>query len=729
MAATAKRKIDEGPADGEPDTSTHAHIIPLGAGSEVGRSCIIFKYQDKTVMFDCGIHPAFKGMDSLPLLDEIDIDTVDVALITHFHLDHCAAVPYLLRKTRFKGRIFMTHPTKAIYYSLLRDLAKGSKHSSEEALFNEDDLEASMQRIEVVDFYQTIEVAGMQITPYRAGHVLGAAMFLVEVAGCRCLYTGDYSRLPDRHLPAADIPPVKPHIVIVESTYGTSRHLPRLQREQLLLDTIRNTINRGGRVIMPVVALGRAQELLLLLDEYWEAHKSELSGIPIYQASSMMSKALGVYQTYVESLNDDIKRVFHERNPFKFRHVQTLKNPAHFISDYSGPCVIMATPSGLQSGASRDFFEAWCEDSRNTCIICDFAVQGTLAKEILGGPSSITTREGRRVPLRIAVHNISFSAHADYDQTSGFLDAVRPPHVVLVHGEYGEMRKLAKALKDGAKAAGVAREVYTPILAQTVAVEHKPDRSVRLQGRLGEKPPREGAAVRGVLVRQGGGFATQLLAPSDLPRYTKLLKGSVTQRQAISVDVPFTAIRLALEVMFEGVEGAGTLPVATAPDAEGGKGGESLAVVVGELVTVRYVPADDASGVVSHVVLEWEGGRQGDMVADAVVAVVLQSIGEPPEATSAESAMLAARAAGDEAAAAAAELHLIGALLRGQFGPAAVDEAGGLVRLDVDGVEAAVDYRAGKVVCGEPGLRARIEKSLDRLAAAIRPAPLDRPHD
>lgn len=112
-----------------------------------------------------------------------------------------------------------------------------------------------------------------------------------------------------------------------------------------------------------------------------------------------------------------------------------------------------------------------------------------------------------------------------------------------------------------------------PANAPLLQVEHKPDRSVRLQGRLGEKPPREGAAVRGVLVRQGGGFATQLLAPSDLPRYTKLLKGSVTQRQAISVDVPFTAIRLALEVMFEGVEGAGTLPVATAPDAEGGKVG------------------------------------------------------------------------------------------------------------------------------------------------------------
>ncbi|GIL46993.1 hypothetical protein Vafri_3840 [Volvox africanus] len=676
-------------------------------------------------MFDCGIHPAYKGMDSLPLLDDIDIATVDVALITHFHLDHCAAVPYLLRKTRFKGRIFMTHPTKAIYYSLLRDLAKGAKHSSEEALFNAEDLDASMEQIEVVDFYQTIEVAGMQITPYRAGHVIGAAMFLVEVAGLRCLYTGDYSRLPDRHLPGADTPPVTPHIVIVESTYGTSRHLPRLQREQLLIDTIRATLNRGGRVIMPIVALGRAQELLLLLDDYWEAHKSELSGIPIYQASSMMSKALGVYQTYVESLNEDIKKVFHERNPFKFRHVQTLKNPAHFIADYSGPCVIMATPSGLQSGASRDFFEAWCEDARNACIICDFAVQGTLAKEILGGPSSITTREGRRVPLRIAVHNISFSAHADFDQTSGFLDTVKPPHVVLVHGEYGEMRKLAKALKDGAKAAGLAREVYTPVLQQTVAIGHQPDRSVRLQGRLGEKPLRSDDVVRGVLVRQAGGFGQQLLHPDDLPRYTKLLKGRVTQRQAISVDVPFSVIRLALEVMFEGVEGAGTLPVTSVPGA-GGKGGEVLAVTVGETVEVRYVAADDASGTDAHVVLEWEGGRHGDMVADAVIAVVLQAVGEPVEATNAESAMIRARAAGDEAAEAAAEVQLIAALLRSQYGTAAVDEAGGSISLTVDGVSALVDYRAGKVVCGDAGLQARISKSLERLAVAIRPVGVDR---
>jgi Cft2 family RNA processing exonuclease len=99
----------------------------------------------------------------------------------------------------------------------------------------------------------------LQITPYRAGHVLGAAMFMVEIDGMSALYTGDYSRLPDRHLSGADTPPITPHIVIVESTYGTSRHPPALEREKRFIEAVHNTVVNGGRVLMPIVALGRAQ--------------------------------------------------------------------------------------------------------------------------------------------------------------------------------------------------------------------------------------------------------------------------------------------------------------------------------------------------------------------------------------------------------------------------------------------------------------------------------------
>lgn len=186
----------------------HVQVIPLGAGQEVGRSCIIVKYLDKTIMFDCGIHPGYHGHASLPFLDHIDLSTVDVMLVTHFHMDHIAAVPFVVGRTNFKGRVLMTHPTKAIGHTLLKDYVKlnskgGSGGGGGGGIYGDKDVEMMGERAEVIDFGQTVDVDGVRITAYRAGHVLGAAMFMVEVAGMRCLYTGDYSRIADRHMPAA----------------------------------------------------------------------------------------------------------------------------------------------------------------------------------------------------------------------------------------------------------------------------------------------------------------------------------------------------------------------------------------------------------------------------------------------------------------------------------------------------------------------------------------------
>jgi glyoxylase-like metal-dependent hydrolase (beta-lactamase superfamily II) len=122
-------------------------------------------------MFDCGIHPAFQGMNCLPFLDNEDLDTIDVALITHFHLDHCAAVPYLIGRTNFKGRLIMTHPTKAIFNTLLRDFIKMSAGSSDEQLYTEADLEAAMARAEVLDFDQTLDINGIKVRGWGVGEV------------------------------------------------------------------------------------------------------------------------------------------------------------------------------------------------------------------------------------------------------------------------------------------------------------------------------------------------------------------------------------------------------------------------------------------------------------------------------------------------------------------------------------------------------------------------------
>jgi cleavage and polyadenylation specificity factor subunit 3 len=176
-------------------------IMPLGAGNEVGRSCVILKFKGKTVMFDCGIHPAKTGQLALPWFDVIDLGKVDLLLLTHFHLDHCGALPYLLTKTHFRGLTWMTEPTKAITKLLLSDYVKVANMGSEtERIYSPHELNRALDKVKLLDYHADQESNGIKFKCYNAGHVLGAAMFLVEIAGVSILYTGDYSREEDRHL-------------------------------------------------------------------------------------------------------------------------------------------------------------------------------------------------------------------------------------------------------------------------------------------------------------------------------------------------------------------------------------------------------------------------------------------------------------------------------------------------------------------------------------------------
>jgi len=176
----------------EMDDGNILTVTPLGAGSEVGRSCIVVTYRGRTVMFDCGVHPGMTGANVTPMLDAVDLTEIDLCLITHFHLDHAAAVPYLMQKTVFSGRVYMTEPTRAICHLLWQDYAKVSpdEDGGGAALYSQEDIAKSMHDIRTIDFRQELVHKGIEFTCFGAGHVLGACMFLVTIDGVRILYTG-----------------------------------------------------------------------------------------------------------------------------------------------------------------------------------------------------------------------------------------------------------------------------------------------------------------------------------------------------------------------------------------------------------------------------------------------------------------------------------------------------------------------------------------------------------
>lgn len=276
----------------------------------------------------------------------------------------------------------------------------------------------------------------------------------------------------DRHLMAAELPGKKPDVLIVESTYGVQVHASRAEREARFTGTIERIVTRGGRCLIPVFALGRAQELLLILDEYWQANVSDypnsfatrphakihhltiticlpqphLQNIPIWYASKLASRALRVYQTYANMMNARIRAQMDVSNPFSFRFIQNLKSIDVQNFDDSGPSVVFASPGMLQSGVSRQLFDRWATDPKNGVMIAGYAVEHTLAKEIMNQPKEVVTLEGRRQALNCLVDYVSFSAHVDFVQNRSFITQTDPKHIILVHGAKDEMGRLKSAL-------------------------------------------------------------------------------------------------------------------------------------------------------------------------------------------------------------------------------------------------------------------------------------------
>ncbi|KAJ3253175.1 Cleavage and polyadenylation specificity factor subunit 3 [Boothiomyces macroporosus] len=570
-------------------------VTPLGAGNEVGRSCILLQFKGKTIMLDCGLHPSYTGLSALPFIDEVDLSAIDLLLVTHFHVDHAAGVPYLMEKTAFRGKVYMTHPTKAIYKWLLSDYVKISSLSPEDQLYDENDLARSFERINVIDYHQEVEVGGIKFSAWSAGHVLGACMFLIEIAGVKILYTGDYSREEDRHLMAAEKPPnIVPEVLICESTYGVQSHEPRFDRETRFTRIVHTIVKRGGRCLLPVFALGRAQELLLILDEYWQTHP-DLHDVPIYYASSLAKKCMTVFQTYTNMMNARIREIAKTTNPFQFKHISNLKSISHF--DDVGPCVMMASPGMLQSGLSRELLELWCSDKRNGVIIPGYVLEGTLGKEILTEPEEFESMNGGKLPLNLSVDYISFSAHVDYKENSEFIQDI------LVHGESNEMGRLRSALQSRYAEKEIPLQIYTPRNCETVELHFRGEKTAKVIGELAVEAPVEDAIVKGVLVQKD--FTFQLIAPSQLVEFTELVTVPVIQKQSVVSHAPIGLIKWHLEQMFGQLE----------------QTKEGNYKIFG---AVTLIPGEK-----QKIFLEWESHPINDMIADSALVVILQADSSP----------------------------------------------------------------------------------------------------
>ena len=329
---------------------------------------------------------------------------------------------------------------------------------------------------------------------------------------------------------------------------------------------------------------------------------------------------MAVYQTYVNAMNSRIKRQIAINNPFVFKHIFNLKSMDHF--EDVGPCVVMATPGMMQNGLSRELFEAWCSNRRNCCIIAGYCVEGTLAKQILSEPEEIVSMSGQKLARRCQIEYISFSAHTDYRQTSEFIRAIRPPHIMMVHGEANEMGRLKSALIREYEDTPNPPLFHNPKNTVTVELHFRGEKVAKVMGSLAITPPtQDGHQLSGILVKKN--FAYHLLAPSDLHKYTDMKISTISQRLSIPFVGTFDDLVQTLDgILVHRIAGSFRQPV-----TDSTSNSETLLAFDTIKVSLNQTQKN------SFASLEWSSSPVADMYADCLIALLLKRTVKPDEIT------------------------------------------------------------------------------------------------
>ncbi|XP_069774858.1 integrator complex subunit 11 [Narcine bancroftii] len=423
-------------------------VTPLGAGQDVGRSCILVSIGGKNVMLDCGMHMGYNDDRRFPDFSYITqngrlTEFLDCVIISHFHLDHCGALPYMSEMIGYDGPIYMTHPTKAICPILLEDYRKITVDKKGETnFFTSQMIKDCMKKVVAIHLHQTVQVDDeLEIKAYYAGHVLGAAMVHIRVGSESVVYTGDYNMTPDRHLGAAWIDKCRPDLLISESTYATTIRDSKRCRERDFLKKVHDAIERGGKVLIPVFALGRAQELCILLETFWERMNLKA---PIYFSTGLTEKANHYYKLFITWTNQKIRKTFVQRNMFEFKHIKAFDRT---YADNPGPMVVFATPGMLHAGQSLQIFRKWAGNDKNMVIMPGYCVQGTVGHKILSGQRKLEMEGRQTLEVKMQVEYMSFSAHADAKGIMQLIRQAEPQNVLLVHGEAKKMGFLKQKIE------------------------------------------------------------------------------------------------------------------------------------------------------------------------------------------------------------------------------------------------------------------------------------------
>jgi len=431
-------------------------ISALGGFREVGRQAILVETSNSKVLIDCGIKPT-STVDEFPLLEELDIEELDAVIVTHAHLDHCGFIPFLF-KYGYNGPVYCTKPTRNLMTLLQLDYLDVATKEGKPMPYGLKEVKKTLLSTIPLDYGEVTDIApDIRLTFHNAGHILGSTIVHLHIGEGlhNIVYTGDFKYAKTRLLEPASSSFPRVETLIMESTYGAPNDVmpSREETERLFLEYIKTTIERGGKVLIPVLAVGRAQEIMLVIDE--AIRLGAIPKVPVY-IEGMLQEVTAIHTAYPENLARDLRnRIFHKgENPFLSEQFISVddKNARPEIAE-GGPCIIMATSGMLTGGPALEYFKLLASDSKNTMIFVSYQIEGTLGRSILRGVREVTLTDSSGkinvIEVKMDVKALDgFSGHSDRKQLLRFVNnlSVKPKQIVIVHGEESKCLSLAETI-------------------------------------------------------------------------------------------------------------------------------------------------------------------------------------------------------------------------------------------------------------------------------------------
>lgn len=433
----------------------------LGSAREVGRSCILLQTNESRVLLDCGINIAANSPDlAYPMLEapEFDIQKLDAIILSHAHTDHCGFIPYLY-KYGFKGPVYCTPPTRDISALLMIDAVKIQRSENKEPLYTTEEVKEFVKHTITLDYGEVTDIApDIRITFYNAGHILGSAMTHLHIGNGlhNLLYSADskYAKTSLLDPAVTDFPRLES--LMIESTYGGRDCIAvsKEESDEYLAVVIKNTIARGGKILIPTLGVGRSQEIMMIIVNLIKA--GSIDAVPVF-IDGMVWDVTAIHTAYPEYLNAATRRlIFHkDQNPFLhevFREVGSVKERMQVIEE-TGPCVILATSGMLTGGPSVEYLKHLGDNPKNSLIFVSYQGEGSLGRKIQRGDRefNIPGQGGRQDTFKVMmeIHTIEgFSGHSNRQQLLNFVYRATPkPKKVLVnHGENSRCLDLASSI-------------------------------------------------------------------------------------------------------------------------------------------------------------------------------------------------------------------------------------------------------------------------------------------